>query len=159
MYCDVMLNLCKIDIVQYSATLTVDEADKFYSVLHFVLFLNPLPPSSLLLSPPATAWQRYLSTGEPLAILPLWGDYRWHSHSILSLCWCLSLFLSIFPFPFPSLFLHLPLALALFTSCLSLSLSASLSLSLSPFSSPLSLRPPLSSSSWACDEDYFILNN
>ena len=93
-----MLNLCKVDIVQYSATLTVDEADKFYSVLHFVLFLNPLPPSSLLLSPPATAWQRYLSTGEPLAILPLWGDYRWHSHSFLSLCRCLSLFSRSFLF-------------------------------------------------------------
>lgn len=23
-----------------------------------------------------TAWQRYLETGEPLALLPLWGDYR-----------------------------------------------------------------------------------
>ena len=23
-----------------------------------------------------TAWQRYLKTGEPLALLPLWGDYR-----------------------------------------------------------------------------------
>ena len=32
-----------------------------------------------------SAWQRYLDTGEPLALLPLWGDYRWHDLMSLDL--------------------------------------------------------------------------